>query len=157
MSQVTTAPDLSGWMTKQQVAAALGVSEKTVTRMSDRGELKQETRTEPGQTPRPVFEPGSVRNNQRSGPPYPRFRAPQKLLAAPAVPDPPTKAKALPLSELRFKTFLTTDEAVRYSGLPEAILGDLVTRGKVIRYTNMKPYRYYRRDLEDGLRFEVNV
>lgn len=144
-------PDLSTWMTKQQVAAALGVSEKTVSRMAADGKLIQETYATKGATPRPVYEPESVYKHHpgKTGDTI-TFSRPPILLSPPAVPDAPPKAKPLPLSELRWKTFLTTDEAVRYSGLPEAVLVELATRGKISRWTNMKPYRYSRKDLESA-------
>lgn len=157
-----TNPDLSTWMTKQQVAAALGVSEKTVSRMAAKGELggpQIRGGKETGETPRPVYDPAKVQatftasadqaieQHRRIGLSFPVFNEP-KLLAPPAVPDAPPKAKPLPLSELRFKTFLTTDEAVRYSGLPEAVLIEISGRGLIQRLTNMKPYRYCRIELE---------
>lgn len=142
-------PDLSTWMTKQQVAAALGVSEKTVSRMAAKGELgesKIRGGPETGETPRPVYNSVQVAivADGMGG----RLGNAPKLLSPPAVPDAPLKAKPLPLSELRFKAFLTTDEAVRYSGLPEAVLIEISGRGLIQRLTNMKPYRYCRIELE---------
>ncbi len=54
----------------------------------------------------------------------------------------------LPLSELRFKVFLTTEEAVRYSGLPEEFLVDLAVKKHIRRGSSMTPHLYVRTELE---------
>jgi hypothetical protein len=54
----------------------------------------------------------------------------------------------LPLAELARKVYLTTAEAVRYSGLTVDVLDELVEKKKVHRLEIMRPCRYRRTDLE---------
>jgi hypothetical protein len=52
------------------------------------------------------------------------------------------------LAELARKVYLTTAEAVRYSGLTVDVLAELVEKKKVRRWETMRPFRYRRADLE---------
>lgn len=52
--------DLTGWLTKQQVAQRLGVATKTVDRHILRGALSARILTRPGQVPIKVIHPGDV-------------------------------------------------------------------------------------------------
>lgn len=142
----TASNPYQGWYTIQQAAATLGVSEKTVSRMAADGRLFAERVKVAGDLPRYLYDPEKVdallaQKRAEAGP---------LLLAAPAVEDEPEpgEPEPLPLSELRFKVFLTTQEAVRYSGLPEAVLVQLHRDGRLPRLTNMKPYRYARRSID---------
>ena len=48
---------LDDWFTKSQAAALLQVSEKTVERLTRKGEIRRETRKRPGVRPSPVYSP----------------------------------------------------------------------------------------------------
>jgi hypothetical protein len=80
----------------------------------------------------------------------PAFTALAALLAANGGPAmvPSGRRAILPLSELRIKLFLTTEEAEHYTGLNEDYLAKLVRDGKVERIETMRPYRYKRADLD---------
>ena len=54
----------------------------------------------------------------------------------------------LPLAELAHKVYLTTAEAVRYSGLTADALAEFVEKKKLHRLETMRPFRYRRVDLK---------
>jgi len=145
---------ISEWLTKAQVAQALRVSERTVDRLHARGRLAKHERGpnvpvyNPDQVLRLAREKGlSVPDGQAALPAPGGQLVPARLFEALAAIPPPGR-DALPLAELRAKVYLTTAEAVRYTGLPAAYLGELVARGKLKRLEHMRPYRYRRADLE---------
>jgi hypothetical protein len=65
-----------------------------------------------------------------------------------ARPDEQADDGLLPMVELARKVYLTTEEAVRYSGLTVDVLAELVEKKKVRRLETMRPFRYRRADLE---------
>jgi DNA-binding transcriptional MerR regulator len=159
--------DISTWLTKQEAAARLGVNEKTIDRMAERGEIQKETRRNVGEAPRPVFDPADVnrlaekKGIQVSNPdgqalvrqPVSMPRTPsdmdrlavsfaEALRQGPLAEEPDSE---LPLSELRFKVYLTTAEAIRFSGLSEQQIRDAVREGNVKKAGTR---RYRRADLE---------
>lgn len=147
MSKAAQAVDLSSWLTKPQAAAALQVAAKTIERWADDEKIEQ--RTMPNG--RVLFSPADI----------------QRLAAERGISTAVVKARVgkvarihqvqasamigrdetqqLPLSELRHKVFLTTPEAVRYTGLPADYLSSLTSLPRV---ENLRPYRYRRTDLE---------
>jgi hypothetical protein len=146
---------------KRTAAQTLGVSEKTIDRMVERGELSCTRRKLPGQPERPMYPLKQIQKlSGVSGKPaesalatVPQsapsngpttqviaFTADQfsamldrlapKQLAAPAAPA--TKPE-LPPSELRFKLYLTTREAVSFTGLSAAKLKELAASARLGR------------------------
>jgi excisionase family DNA binding protein len=54
-------PDLSNWLTAEQAAAAMGISERSLYRMtSDGGVPEKRERPRPGKKPEPVYKPEDV-------------------------------------------------------------------------------------------------
>jgi hypothetical protein len=150
----------SNWYTKQEAARVLQVSEKTIDRMVEREQLGRDYRRIPGQTPVPIFKPADLKKlaaergiNVDTKPETSIVKVngalePDAHLTSQALQQTATAAPELPLSELRHKVYLTTDEAVRYSGLSVDYLSELVRQGKLARLEALRPYRYKRVDLE---------
>jgi hypothetical protein len=146
-----TGPD---WYDKKTAAAMLGVSEKTVDRMAIRGEIQREIRSTPGQGTRPYFKPADVSKLATQQPlkvvksdKPPQAQDMVRALLAAIREAPAARNGDLPLSELRHKVYLSTAEAVRYSGLSRAQLSDLVRLLRLTRYGTGR-HKYRRADLE---------
>lgn len=156
-------PDTSNWLTLAQAATALEVSERTLHRMADSDQLVWERRKVPGEKEARVFDPASVNalRAKKGLPPVADSGSQGQALAPPAqleqfalavvkaarqdAEPEPEEDQGLPLSELRFKVYLTTAEAVRPSGLSAERLRELVKEGKISRDGTRK---YRRVDLE---------
>lgn len=125
---------INEWMTKAQVTAALKVSERTVDRLHDRGQIQKQDR---GNVP--VFDPDDVKrlakqkgltdSDGQAGAlaPIPNFERFMQAVAGRVEPEPEdAEAAVLPPSELRHKLYLTEVEAVRYTGLGKWFLAGKV-------------------------------
>lgn len=156
--------DLSAWLPKREAAAHLGVAEKTLERMSKRGEVQQATRKRPGSPGEVVYHPGDIERiaAQMAKPPAPFVMpadAPQNALAklepsaAPAVHQMTFAAMAEMLRpavdrvRITERLFLTVDEAAEYSGLPKSYIRQQITEGKLGMRTGAG-WRIRRADLE---------
>ena len=134
--------NLDQWKTKAEAAQILGVSEKTVERMAERGELGKAERKIPGRRPLPVFDPDDIEKVQK------QTLRPQPLLV-PAVTsskafgqlsahDARSMAAAMLGTDLAFrrlspvdKLYLTIPEASEYTGLTQTFLRRLIKSGKL--------------------------
>ena len=102
------------WPTKQEAAAALGVSTKTLEKYVADGKLGQEMQSRVNLPPRAVIDPATLEKViadrsalVKTAPPKPSANLPEKFFEALAEPRPQWPP---PL-------YLTEAEAVRYSGL----------------------------------------
>jgi predicted DNA-binding transcriptional regulator AlpA len=146
------------WLPMGEVTERTGMSERTVYRMVTEGKLKQAQRPIPGRRPLPVFDPHDVEElaaaTLKARPQMISNEtaiAPVRMLADAirSAAHPEEQADdGLPLSELAHKVYLTTAEAVRYSGVTVDVLAEMVEKKKVHRLESMRPFRYRRTDLE---------
>lgn len=134
------AKPISDWLTKSQVSQSLKISERTVDRLHDRGQLKRQDRGN-----LPVFDPddmarlakdkGLSDTGGQATALVPAGQFPQIIQAlthairkdeerAAAIRKEEKQDEGLPLSELVHKVYLTTAEAGRYSGLTAEHLSD---------------------------------
>jgi hypothetical protein len=128
------------WLPMAEVVARTGLSQRTIYRMVNQGQIKQAQRRIPGRRPMPVFAPAGVAGLVAS--------------TIPVVTKPAAKGESaeegvypslLPPSELSFKLYLTEEEAIRYTGFGRAYIR---THGKG-RPIGPHGSRVYRRvDLE---------
>ena len=155
--------DLSAWLTKREVAARLGVAEKTLERMSKRSEIQQATRKRPGSPGEVVYHPGDVERiaAEMSKPPAPFLMpadAPKTALvkSEPAAAPPPYQLTFAAMAEMlrpadhvriTERLFLTVDEAAEYSGLPKSYIREQIAAGKFGMRTG-GGWRIRRADLE---------
>lgn len=156
-----TEPDLAAWLTKQEAARAIGVSEKQIERLARKGQIEQKFRTAPGQARVSIFHPGDVEriaNAQRT-----TFRVNETALAVSDRADNRSSDvlwkhfDALPallagLSDLAAKfnaehattVYVSLDEAMRLTGLSGATIRRLAREGRLARLSR----KYRRVDLE---------
>lgn len=126
------------WLTKQQAAQILQVAEKTIDRMAKSGKIQKELLKRPGQAPIVVFHPGDI---ERFKPVVP---APYSIWGNPPLVMSDTESNlskchevgqvSTPMSKVskvRLPLWLTLQEAVDYSGLPEAILREFIAGGRI--------------------------
>ena len=137
--------DLTGWLTKQQAADAIGVSTKTVEKLAKDGLLQQAKQARPGKPALVVYHPEEVEQQRQA-----RSEEGQAFV----VPDVPAVRPLAPGGMVRVgtgeksgvaalvaalrttvgpqdKLFLTMDEATHYSGLPRTFLEGLLGSGKL--------------------------
>lgn len=141
------------WLPMGEVLKQTGMSERTIYRHVRLGKLKQAQRPIPGRKPLPVFDPADVAQ-----------LAELALKAAPEI-LPPVDAMVLrdavevartailqrqaplaglPPSELRFIAYLSIQEAMLFTGLPEKTIQRFAREGRVGKIGT----RYRRKDLE---------
>jgi Helix-turn-helix domain len=118
------------WLTKQRAAQILQVAEKTIDRMAKSGKIQKELLKRPGQAPIVVFHPGDI---ERFKPVVPApfvmsdtVSSQSGIVAVGQVSTPMSK-----VSKVRLPLWLTLQEAVDYSGLPEAILREFIAGGRI--------------------------
>ena len=153
------------WLTKNQVAERLHVSTKTVETLASKGKLHQVTLTRDGKPPIVVYHPGDVarevkhRNvngdaflvpveRQQQGPDVATAMVGALAAIADRVQQAPSdepEVETLTPSELRYKLYLTEDEAAAYTGLGKGYLR-ANAEGKTIGPRGA--YVYRRVDLE---------
>ncbi len=146
MSAPQPTDSIAHWLTKLEAAGALNVSVKTIENYVAAGRLEQRKMPQVNKPARAVISPASVE----------RMIAEREALAtAHALPAIPTRNLPEPLLEaLSYHSwppplYLTTAQAVRYSGLSVGYLGGLVGEGKLRRVGGMRGWRYRRADLDD--------
>jgi hypothetical protein len=154
--------NLDHWLTKGQAAQRLRVAEKTIDRMANKGALQKAQRAQPGRPPVVVFHPDDVEREfakrQQIIPPFTITGVQTLSNASSEMADRlarPSLAIAkrehvghvhlgldMPLSELRYKVYLSEDEAIRYTGLGRGQLAGAVKRGprgaRVYRRTDLE-------------------
>lgn len=156
MSQ--TQPNFEHWLTKAEAAQALGVAEKTIDRMAAVGQIQKQKRGSPGKPPMAVFHPDDIERerNARHKTPAP-FILPTETTAVQrlsdlTVPHPPKSygqgdrrmSDIWTPSELQFIGYLSIQEAMRFTGLPEKTIQRFAREGRVQKIGT----RYRRKDLE---------
>lgn len=153
----TPKPDRSTWLSKTQAAAALGVTDRTIDRMVQRGQLHPQHHKQPGRATSPFFDPEEIA----------RYTGQLDLVPVPppAVPAPPmppaatlsdagqlaallasladqltsrlTQAVADQLAArdtrvpIPQRLYLTLAEASAYTGLPRGYLQQLIDAGQL--------------------------
>lgn len=172
-----TDQDLLDWPSKQEAAARLGVTVKTIERLTRAGKLERRFRNRPGTSPIAVYDPKDVITVQaeRSKPQPPHVQAapPAGNGAGPYAGDAivplarPSEVQhvATILSEIgaifqktlshtshtpsHTAIFLTVDEAAVYSGLPARELRRAIKSGDLpARKTVRAGLRIRRKDLD---------
>jgi excisionase family DNA binding protein len=112
--------NLDLWLTKSAVAARLGVSEKTVERLAQRGQLHRKTRRIPGRRNTPVYSPDDVNKIQEENlraptGPGPLALAVRNLAAIEQRVDVASRVSSKPATlPPALNSFLTVDEAAEY-------------------------------------------
>ena len=156
-SEMTPQPDYTHWLTKQQVAQILAVSEKTVEKLAKDGKIEQRERKRAGKPPQSVFNPDDAERVRQEREPQPSAFV---MPAGVAAPSPQSIEKAAPPAEmmqllveslrphqervrLAEKLYLTIREASEYSGFTQAHLLRLVDASelKVVRDVSLKVKR----------------
>jgi hypothetical protein len=168
--------DYSTWLTKQQAADAIGCSTKTIEQFAKERKIQQASWKRPETGARlSVYHPGDVeRVRKERNPDAPPFVLPPerdsqnsqsagKALTTTRQNDSQNSQNPVAIlanvferissqnSENRWPPplYLTTDEAVRYSGLSAAYLQRLVAEGKLKRISEgLRGHRYRRADLD---------
>jgi hypothetical protein len=162
----TNPADLDTWPTKHEVMERLGLSEKTIERRITDGTLTKQFRIIPGRKPLPILHPQKVKEllmtkleptaevvkSVSSTVKKPRDEmtlSPALLtdIAKTVITDAVTELAASSPWALQHKFYLTLDEAVLLSGLPEKFLLKRVQNG-VIPAIKSGGWRIRRVDLE---------
>lgn len=148
--------DLSAWLNKQEAAQRLGVSERTLDRMADKGPERR-MRARPGRKPEPVFNPEDVERLASKAFVVPAALVPSEELATRQGPPPvlqmllsviqslATTSHAKPQAAL----FLTLDEAAEYSGLSKSFLRRVVREGQIPSVKDGLRTKISRHDLDN--------
>jgi excisionase family DNA binding protein len=168
---MTPQPDLSDWLTAAEAAAVIGVSEKTLYRMTvatDRQPvlIQKQTRRRPGLPPVSVFHPDDVARQRyirnpaskpfimpTKEPVRPESDVSDKLSVVP-LPRPEVAAVLLTLvgqvvDRLCPPRYMTVEQAVRYTGLSAGCLDRLVRQDRLRRVEEgVRGFRYRREDLD---------
>ena len=166
-------PDYSDWLTKDEAAAIIGVTPKTVTRMALAGQIQQGRWQREGRGPTlAVFHPEDVRRialARRSGPPAP-FLVPgevaptngnghhggQALAIAPGAPPAgddllhalvTAAMQAMSRTSRTSALFRTLPEASAFTGLTQAFLKRMIDAGTLTAIRD-RGWRIRRKDLE---------
>ena len=145
------------WMTKAEVRLKTGVSERTLERKIQAGELRREFRNIPGRKPLAILNPEDVKKlTEKTLSPIPMKKAATEtaitqrgLLPKPDRADTTAFLAALSPSRLTVdkKLYLTLKEAAEYSGLPITYLKRKVQE-KGIPAVKIGGWRIRREDLE---------
>ena len=147
--------DMSEWPTLQDAARILGVSEKTVRRLIDRGELGSAKRKQPGLAPQiVVVHPGDLARETAKRMPKPfvmpetqdgQMSLMQSTLSRASMAE-LIRCYVPPLG-VRDKLFLTLDEAAEFSGLPKAVLLREVKGNLLLARKTGSGWRFRKADL----------
>jgi len=147
------APDQSMWQTKQEVAAALHITERTLELKIKRGEIRTSLRERPGKKPWVILHPADIHALQHK--PIAPMPTPKGEIAKRTQSELVSLPKAKPKGEisLTIRNFrdtlnsgmiplpfheigwLSLADAARYSGLPKDIIKDAVTKGELSAMT----------------------
>jgi excisionase family DNA binding protein len=159
-----TADHYSDWPTRDEAAARIGVSTKTITKLEKDRRLQRRNRRRPGQPPVAIYHPKDV---ERAAEYYSRMFQPGIIPftghhsnGAPktAVPqrNPAAILEALlsgssssrvPIAQ---RVYLKLPEASEFSGLPENYLRQLIRAGKLSAITEgVRGWRIRREDLAE--------
>jgi len=148
------APDYSDWLTKQQAAAAIGCSTKTVEKLAADNQIQQGYRKRPETGARvSVYHRGDVdrirEERQPGAEPFVLPEASERQTTALTVqrsnPDPPATASILVNALVALaghsqnsenvrvaeRVFLKLSEASEYAGLPKTYIRSLMQSGKI--------------------------
>jgi excisionase family DNA binding protein len=120
--------EYTGWPTKAEAAATLGMSEKTIERLAAHGRIQQAYRRIPNRRPTPVFNPRDIeklKGETVAGQPF--IVDVSEEGSERALAKPPAKreeiaalvlqALAAPKTAPSVKLYLTVGEAAEYTGL----------------------------------------
>ncbi len=148
----------AGWPTKLEAGAILGVSTKTIEKYVAAGKLEQRMQNRVNLAPRAVINPVELKRmqDQKTAASVPEKRPSlDSLMGVREGGSEGSSAPVLPslltaLERVRWgkPVYMTTEQAVDYSGLPASYLGHLVREGKLKRLEDTRPYRYRTADLE---------
>lgn len=137
------------WPTKKEVADRLGVSTKTIEKYVQDGKLEQRLQAQINRPARAVINPASFERFMEE-----RSRG-VPVAAGRSTPEPSSQGPSQEVLRLFAEAhwppplFLTTEQAVRYSGLSTGYLNRLVNEGRLKRIEEgIQGYRYRRADLE---------
>lgn len=159
-------PDYSTWLTKQQAAEAIGVSTKTVEKLTEEKQLQKAFYKRPETGVRiAVYHPEDVARLRKERNPE---AEPFVLPAAEAEPKASEKALAIrqPAADQLFqaltaafsgsqnsqkswKLFLSIREAAKYSGLPQAMLRRMAQKEEIRAFKTALGWRISRKSLEE--------
>ena len=142
------AENLDLWLTKSEVNQRTGMSERTIERKIQSGELRQEFRNIPGRKPITILHPEDVaRFEARTLKPVPNGQ----LVHSTPQPDMTALMTAFLDSRsgiyLTDKYYLTPHEAAQVSGLPEGYLRRKLKNGE-LKGVKIPGWRIHREDLE---------
>jgi excisionase family DNA binding protein len=144
------ADNFSTWLTKAEAVAQTGLGERTIERLMAKGVLKFAHRRVPGRKPLAVIDPNTLEAIKKETvsatplvPTVMRARKDTRALSLRPLPARLAITQDVPLTE---KFFLTLEEAVRLSGLPENYLKRLIANGK-LEAIRSGGWRIRRRDL----------
>lgn len=154
---------LTEWLTKREAATLLGLSEKSVDRMAERGEIQKATRKQNGKPPAVVFHPadiGRVKTERHQTPaPFimPNGTAELQTLASSQQPAAAAElVRALTAiadrlagpAEVKEPLWLTLAEASEASGLPPSYLRKhFLDTGRAVK--TGRGWRIRRAELQD--------
>lgn len=132
-------PPIEEWKTKREAASILGVSEKTIERYAEKGQLARKERRIPGRVPLPVFSPDDIARIQKETmQPTPAGASPAPGANLARI-SPRGDVVTLLAELLRAreptpssKMFLTIEEAAAHSGLSETYLRRKIKAGELV-------------------------
>jgi hypothetical protein len=163
---ITKNANIDSWPTKKAAAEYLGLAEKTLDRMAERGEIQKGLRRQPGRPPVVVFHPDDIERAKQEREPEP-FVLPTNGTNGtgrelqPLSQQQQTTAAALvqvltaiadriaepPAQQLKEPFFLTMRQAREVSGLPPSYLREhFVESGRAVK--TGRGWRIRRADLE---------
>lgn len=134
--------DLGHWLTRDQAAARLQVSGKTVDRMADRQQLERRMRARPRRKPEPVFDPQAVDAIAGARSPAIVALSRERTTPAPAA-TPPAQATGIDVAAIAraiaqalapprtSPAWLTLPEAAQHTGLSQSLLRRLAKAGHI--------------------------
>ncbi len=144
-----------GWLTKAEVSASLGYSERQIERIVAKGDIRQGYKRVPGRRSIAVLHPDDIEKlKAETLPPLPDIPAgpsrkvpllpARQITAATLLAAMATTEGGVPLHR---KLFLNIKEAAAFSGLPKSYLHRLVKEGS-LPALRAGGYRIKRSDLE---------
>jgi hypothetical protein len=154
---MTPTADLSTWITKTEAAQTLGVSEKSIERMTTRGKLESAMRHQDGRRSCVVYNPADVAAMRAKLAAITKTEVLPKRVEAPAPTPAPTLAPSLAETlahmatlarEHRPTSYVSPQDAVRITGLSVATIADQAAAGAIKTMPYGRGVRYRRADLE---------
>lgn len=152
------------WILEPEACAILNVAPRTLARLVEQKRIQKDLRERAGKPPVSVFHPGDIeQERQRRHPPQPAFvmrpdspNLPMRQVADIQANHEESLIKAfLPLvgrmAEIPayWPLFLTTEQAIQYTGMSAGYLDGLVKQGTLKRIEKgIRGYRYRRADLD---------